>query len=507
MQWNLECERGLSFALNGLFVSGMRHLAPELCLIAFVSACAGAPLKPPVVPLPARVEGPAGVAQLTPIELDRWWLLFEDPELNALEDEAFRLSPDARTAAARILEARATAGASVAQTFPTGDLQGNASHGHAYNIGAPSNSLFPVGGTTDTETVNFNVSWEIDLFGRLAQERRAAGADLAATIFEQEGARASLAASVADELFLARGLAIQLGDARENARIETGLEDLAARKATLGLGASADADRVAADLSLARSQVEDLASQLQAARRQLLILVGRGAEPTTSLVIEAVAEDPPPIPQTVPGQLLARRPDIRQADAEIRGQGARSRLRHLAFFPTFTILPGLGASNTTQPGVNFIPPVTLVPAQETTALGLWSLGLGVSAPLLSIPQLKFQAKAEDARTQQAIIAFEKTVQTAYGEAESAVVELAADERRLAILRDGEARARRAADAARARYADGLDELTPALSAEQAWRNTRSALTAERVQALRRAVETYKALGGGWAHAAAVGAKQ
>jgi outer membrane protein TolC len=204
--------------------------------------------------------------------------------------------------------------------------------------------------------------------------------------------------------------------------------------------------------------------------------------------------------------LLARRPDIREADARIRGQGARSKLRHLAFFPTFTILPGLGVSNTTQPGVTFIPPLTLLPAQQTTALGLWSLGLGVSAPVLSIPQLKFEAKAEDSRTLQAVIAYEKTVQTAYGEAEVALNELGADERRLVILRAGEVRARRASEAARTRYADGLDELTPALSAEQAWRSTRSALTAERVQALQRAVQTYKALGGGWAYAPAVGAK-
>jgi NodT family efflux transporter outer membrane factor (OMF) lipoprotein len=484
----------------------MRRLAPAFCLAVLVCACAGPPKRAPVVSLPVRYEGPSGVAQLTPAELDRWWLLFNDPELTSLEDEAFRASPDARTATARLVEAGATRGGLVAQTFPTGDLQGNATHSHAYNIGPPSNSLFPVGGTTDTEALNFNVSWELDFFGRLAQERRAANADLAATRFDVEGARASLAANVADSLFVTRGLAIQLDDARANARIEAGLEDVAARKATIGLGPTSDADRVAGDLAVARSQVEDLTAQLHAARRQLLILVGRGAAPTDDLTVEPVAKDPPPLPATVPGELLARRPDIREADAKIRGQGARSRLRHLAFFPTFTILPGLGVSNTTQPGVEFIPPVTLIPAQQTTALGLWSLGLGVSAPVLSIPQLRFEAKAEDARTTQAVIAYEKTVQTAYGEAEIALVELAADERRLAILRDGEARARRASDAAQKRYADGLDELTPALSAEQAWRTTRSALTAERVQALRRAVQTYKALGGGWAYALPVGAK-
>ena len=74
-------------------------------------------------------------------------------------------------------------------------------------------------------------------------------------------------------------------------------------------------------------------------------------------------------------------------------------------------------------------------------------------------------------------------------------------KRIVILQDGEVRARRAYEAARTRYISGLDDLTAALSAEQSWRATRSALTAERVQALRQAVQTYKALGGGWAYSA------
>ena len=96
---------------------------------------------------------------------------------------------------------------------------------------------------------------------------------------------------------------------------------------------------------------------------------------------------------------------------------------------------------------------------------------------------------------------EKTVQTAYGEAENALVTLAASERGAGVLAAGEARAHRASDAARRRYGMGLDDITSALSAETAWRTTRSALTSARVQALRQAVATYKALGGGWAYAA------
>jgi NodT family efflux transporter outer membrane factor (OMF) lipoprotein len=479
----------------------VRRVALIIVLAALLCACAGVGHRAPDVRLPARYEAPTGAQALAPVELDRWWLLFHDPDLNALEDQAFHGGPDARTAAARLLEAKATRDSQTAQTLPTGDIAGKVSREQATNLGSESNQLFPVGGTTDSQTLNFNVSWELDLFGRLAVARKVANADLAAARFNIEGTRASLAAGVADNYFQARGFAIQLADARESVRIQGELESVAQRKAALGLGAASDADRIAGELSQAQAQVEDLQAQLHAAQRQLLILVGLGVAPTASLPVNAQADDPPPVPLATPGDLLTRRPDVREAEAHLRAQAGTGKLRHLAIFPTFTLLPGLGLSRTVSPGVSFIPPATLVPAQQTTSLGFWSLGVGVSVPVLDIPKLLYDAKAEDARTEQAVIAYEKTVQTAYGEAENALTNLAAGERAVSVLEAGEARAKRASDAAARRYAMGLDDVTAALSAEQAWRTTRSALTGERVQALRRAVQTYKALGGGWAFAA------
>lgn len=482
----------------------VRRLASLFALAAPLCACAVAPHRAPDVRLPAHYEGPATAAVLAPQDLDRWWLLFHDPALNALEDEAFRTGPDARTAAARVMEAQATRNSQIAQTLPTGHIAANASRQTATNIGGASNSLFPIGGVTETETANFNVSWELDLFGRLAQARKVAKADLAAARFNIEGSRASLAASVADNYFMSCGLAIQIADAQETVRIQGELETVARKKAVLGLGAAADADRVAGDLAQAKAQAEDLQAQLHAAQRQLLILVGQGIAPTASLPAPALAEDAPPVPTAVPGDLLIRRPDVREAEAHLRSEAGTDRLRHLAVFPTFTLLPGLGLSRTVSPGVSFIPPATLVPAQQTTSLGFWSFGAGVTVPVLDIPRLLYDAKAEDARTEQAVIAYEKTVQTAYGDAENTLVNLGASERAVAILTAGEARAKRASDAAATRYRLGFDDLTSALSAETAWRATRAALTAERVQALRRAVAAYKALGGGWAFATAPG---
>ena len=227
--------------------------------------------------------------------------------------------------------------------------------------------------------------------------------------------------------------------------------------------------------------------------------VGRGAAPVDSLAIEARLAPPPILPSSAPSDLLRRRPDVRESEARLRAALGTARLRHLAIFPTVSFLPQLGLSRTVQPSVGYNPNTqAFYPIQQATSLGFTTLGGGVTMPLFNIPQLLFDAKAEDARSRQAAIAYEKTVETAYGEAENALVSLDAARRAAATLAEGESRAHRASDAANTRYSMGLDDLTSALSAEQAWRSTRAALTSERVQTLRRAVTTYKALGGGWA---------
>jgi outer membrane protein TolC len=208
----------------------MRRLAAALALAALTSACQTAHPHAPTLAMPAAYESPASGPALTPAELDRWWLQFNDPELNALEADAFKYSPDARTAAARVLEALATRNSQTLQTLPTGKLAGNISRERAYDLSGATDSLIPVGGTTDTQTLNFNVSWELDLFGRLAEARKLANADLAQARFNIEGTRASLAASVADNYFQARDLTIQLADARETVRIQTELERIATRR-------------------------------------------------------------------------------------------------------------------------------------------------------------------------------------------------------------------------------------------------------------------------------------
>ncbi len=451
-----------------------------------LGACATA--RKPDASLPAAFEAPQGVAvaALPDKALETWWTQFQDPQLDALITEALATSPDARSAAARLREARVTASSALIAFLPQGNAQASTKETHTTQTSGTAISIpgFSSDGQSTTSSANLNVSWEVDLFGRIFAASKAARGDTAAARFDYEATRSSLAANVADVYFQARGLAIQLDDANETARIERDLKRIVDIRAERGLAATSEADRVAGDLAQAESQAAGLAAELQATRRTLLVLVGRGIDPTASVPVPATVGVVPKVPASIPGALLARRPDVRKARAGIASQAGRLTYAELAFFPTFTLTPGVGLSKSSQPGYS-------------AGTRFWSIGGAVTQPVLSIPKLLVDLKSQDARTEQAVIAYEKAVQTAYGEADSALVRLDSDRRRVDLMTDGEARAHRAYDAARKRYVMGIDDLQTTLSTEQSWRSVRAQLTAAQVQALRRAVQTYKALGGGW----------
>lgn len=490
--------------------------APWLAVALATAGCAPTlQLREPRPATPARFEASGGVA-LEQAALDRWWLLFSDSQLSGLVEQALTNGADARLAIARLDEARAIRSAALARFRVQGDIQANGSlqrnevlsgggvgalgglaGGGAGQPGQPGQPAAPggggltglgglFGGDVNQASVNFNASWEVDLFGRRGATRRAADADLAAARFLYEGSRAALAADVADALFNARGLAVQLADARETARIQRDLRGVLAIRAQRGIAAEADVARIDADLGQADAQTAQLAAELTAAKRVLLVLTGASTATTAELDIHGSLADPPPAPATLPGQLLARRPDVREADARFRSAAAQSELRRLELFPRITLTPGVGLS--TQGG-----------GIEQT-LATWTLGAGLVLPILDRPRLLSELRAQNARAEQAALTYERTVQTAFSEADQALVRLEADRRRVAFLAAGERRARVSYDAARTLFTRGLNDLQTLLDAERTWRGTRQALAAARVDALRRAVASFRALGGGWAAA-------
>jgi NodT family efflux transporter outer membrane factor (OMF) lipoprotein len=477
-------------ALSRLATWQAAALYGALCL----GGCGTAPpIRPASVVLPPAYDA-AGSA-LPAAALDRWWLLYDDAQLQGLVDIALERGFSSREAFARLTEARATRASALSRYSLQGNAQATGEIRRTDNIstgdldipglpgGGSLTSLFAPS-TTKTGSLSLPVSWELDLFGRRGASRDVADADLAAARFNYEGVRAMLAADVARNLFEARGLVAQLDDARASEHIQDRLAGAVRIRAERGLAATSDVDRVESDLAQAHAQAADLAGALDASRRALLVLIGSGTATLDSLVITAPDIHVPQVPHSLPGELLGRRPDVREADARLAAQTGNVKLAELAFFPTITPQTSLGYNSQTG-GL-----------ATTTMFG--AIGGNILLPIFDRGRLKAELRGASARAEQAVLAYERTVHTAYSEVDQALTRLGTDRERVSMLEAGLTRAQRAYDAALQRYERGLSDLQETLDAERSFRTARTALTGARVDALQRSVQTFQALGGGWA---------
>jgi|TARA_R100000501_G_scaffold18498_1_gene39538 NodT family efflux transporter outer membrane factor (OMF) lipoprotein len=467
-----------------------------LLALGLLSGCAtGAPPRAADITLPAvfTKEALGGPATET---LGQFWTLYDDPQLAALTETALQQGFSVREALARLDEARALRSVAIRQFDPQGSLQANTDYRETQDLdsndnpdvipGLPPGFDFGTGssvGATKSASVTLPVSWELDLFGRRGAARRQGDADLAAAAFEVESARAAIAAEVARSLFQARGFAAQLEEAEQTLRIQRELLRILSIRAERGIAAMSEADRVAGDVAQAEAQVADLTAAITASKRALLAIVGTATATLDSVAVTSDLDLPPTIPATMPGDLLERRPDVRIASARVASAASGVRLAELDFFPRLTLNPGVGLS------------VQRGSFDSTTSF--WSLAAGFAVPILDRGRLMAQLRAEGARAEQAVLAYERTVQTAFSESDQALVRLAADRRRVDLLDAGQVRARQAYDAALTRYELGFADLQEVLDAERAWRATRASLTTARVDALQRSVQLFQSLGGGW----------
>ncbi len=245
-------------------------LAGALAAALLLTACAtGAPPRMADVALPASYDTlPHGTRQPS---LDRWWTLYDDPQLTQLIQAALAQGFTVRSALARLEETRALRSVALARFDPQGNLQGSADYRDTRNLeDAPSSGATTAGatpaagagaslagiGATKSASLSLPVSWELDLFGRRDAAGAAARADVVAARFDVEAARAAIAAEVARSLFQARGFKVQAGEALETVRIQREVQTVVAERARRGLTPSSELDRVATDVAQAEAQAE-----------------------------------------------------------------------------------------------------------------------------------------------------------------------------------------------------------------------------------------------------------
>ena len=453
----------------------MKFAAPALLVgAALLGGCAmGTDYQRPETPLPATHRGSGG--EVASIAESDWQQVFTDPPLQPLIEEALRAGPDALLAAARVREAEALAGAARAGQLP--------SVGIALNTTPTARR----GGDTFTSSYlgGVSASWDLDLWGRYARASEAARADLMGTEWSRDGINASLVANTAGLYYQLAGLRDIEAVTQRAVESQRQVLRLVQQLSQAGVASAAEERQQESAVAGTEARLPVLKRQIAATENALSILVGR---PPGGLVFDAPVTLvlPPTVPAGLPSQLLERRPDILQAEAQMRSANARVGEAKALFYPDISLTAVFGTVST-----------SLSDVLRVQGAAVSSLGANVLQPLYQGGALRANEAATLARLDQALIRYRKTVLGALGEVADGLNDYATQGEALTIQARRVTAASESMRLAELRFRFGAASFLEILNAQQqllAAETDQAQAVLDRRLALTR---IYLALGGGW----------
>jgi multidrug efflux system outer membrane protein len=437
----------------------------------------------PLVPSPAQYRFVDGAAQAQSLADSPWWQVFDDPVLQTLLREALANNLDLQLAVARVEEARARAG--VAKSFFYPQVDGTVTYG----VRGASNTQAEDGSASDDTThqsgsYGFQLSWEIDLFGRLRRQHEAALALMLASEQARRGVLVTLVGDVASNYFLLLELDLQLDIARQTLRLNDETVTYFRNRLEGGVSNRLELDRIQALRAATAAAIPSIQQQIAIVENLLSLLLGRPPAPVARDRL-ADGEGAPPVPAGLPASLIERRPDVVQAEQILVSANADIGAAKALFFPTISLTGFLGG----------------VSGDLTKFLGgdgaVWSLSPGLLQPVFQGGRLRRNLEATHARYDQALAAYRKAALNGYREVANALV---------TIQTLAEVRVERqagvkvlvdASDLARSRYESGLASYIEILTADEDLFQQQLLLAQTRGAELRARAELYRTLGGGW----------
>jgi NodT family efflux transporter outer membrane factor (OMF) lipoprotein len=435
-------------------------------------------------------EALAGGEQAAPADLASWWNTFNDPELDSLINRAVHSNLDLRIAQARVREARAQYGIAVSALAPSADASGSDTRQQASHH-EPVLGSVPTPPTTSFDNqvyqAGVDASWEIDVFGGRRREVEAAQAEVGASEF---GARANmmvLLGDVARNYVDVRGAQRRLAIAADN--IQAQRQGLAITQDRFAHGLATDLDVEESSTLLAETQAEvpALEAGLEASIHRLGVLLGR--EPG-ALLAELSAQAPIPtspevVPVGLPSDLLLRRPDVRQAERQLAAANANIGVAKADLFPKF-YLTGAAGYQSVSAGDWF-----------SSGSNFWSIGPSVQWKIFDAGRVRANIRVQDARQEEALGTYERTVLTAFEEVENGLTSYAKEQVRYHSLRDAVAASRKSLALANRLYANGLTDFLRVLDAERSLYDAEDRLAQSEKAISGDLVSLYESLGGGW----------
>ncbi|MDR3426651.1 MULTISPECIES: efflux transporter outer membrane subunit [Silvimonas] len=414
-----------------------------------------------------------------------WWNQFGDPLLEQLITTARQNNQNLAQAAARVDQARAVVGINSSAQLPQLNAAAGGSRQKASDRG-PSFAL----GTYNDYQVAASASWEIDLWGRLANQTEAARRDLLAAQYNQDAVILALDAEVAQTYFNLLALDGQLQIARDTIHSRVESYDLQTKRFKGGLISELDVRQSEAELNTAQATEPNLVGEIAQTESALAVLLGQSPKdivqtlPPRGKRIEEIGH-PPTIPAGLPSDLLLRRPDIQQAEASLIAARARVEAARAGYFPTVS-LTGLAGVESLAFGNLF-----------TGAAKTWSFAGDLAMPLFNGGLTAAQVDQARAVEREALAGYRGAVQNAFGDVRGALV---VNNQAAKVTQAQNAKVialTRQLHLATLRYDNGYSSYLDVLDTERNLFDARLSLVQAQLAELNDRVALYKAVGGGW----------
>jgi multidrug efflux system outer membrane protein len=437
------------------------------------------PADPALTPAAFRGETPASTNSFADLP---WWRAFQDDALQTLIRTALTNNYDARIAVTRVEQARAAAALARGQLFP--QLDYGVSAGAGKNIGA-GDTPSPTGKNGSALAAYATASWELDLWGRLRRLNESARAQFLASQEARRDVQISLIAQVAQSYFQLLALDRQLEIARQSTNSYGESLKIFNERLHGGVASKLETSAAEALMDAAAATIPDLERQAALQENQLRLLLGQNPGAIVRGAVSLAGQAPPEVPAGLPSALLERRPDLREAEDQLRSANAQVGVAKANFLPQLDLTALFGEVS---------PELSAFTAGATPA---WGLAAGLTGPLFHAGQLRAQyAQARAARDQSAL-QYESTVLNAFQEVADALV----SREKLAAARARQTSAvdayREAVKIAQERYRLGNADYYEVLQEQQLLFPAENSLVQYQLNQLLAVVQLYRALGGGW----------
>jgi NodT family efflux transporter outer membrane factor (OMF) lipoprotein len=413
-----------------------------------------------------------------------WWRGFGSRELSALVEEALTSNFDVAAAVARIVQADANSRIVGAALLPVVDLNGSATRSRASQTTSGSGGG---GGRSErvTYSTSLSASYEIDFWGKNRAAQRAAEELAVASRFDREVVALTTVVSVANSYFLVLAAQDRLNIARGNLAAATRVYNLIKQRFDVGTASALDTAQQESVVNVQRAAIPPLEQVLRQNFATLAVLIGRTPESVGIRGGSMSRLRIPPVTPGLPSDLIAQRPDIREAEAQLAAANADVYSARAAFLPSIQL--------TGEGGYQSAVLKTLLRPESA----FYNIAAGLTQPLFDGLRLQGQLDLQVGRQDELLQLYRKAIVNGFADVERALIAVQQTARLVRLQGEVVNSTRRAFEISETRLREGTVDLTTVLINQQAMFNAQDTLANAQLARLQAVVSLFQALGGGW----------